>query len=105
MFTPEDLLRIYAHEVYFGKVNGVQVYGFDAASGAYFRKTPRDLTAAEGALLVTMLPHPNAFSPFRHPARAIERRNRVLEEMRRRGYLDERQFTAGIAEALPLPGA
>lgn len=105
IFTPGEMLRIYANEVYFGEANGVHLYGFEAAAGAYFRKTPRDLTAAEGALLVAMLPHPNAFSPFRHPARAAERRNRVLGEMRRRGYLNESQVRAAIAEALPLPGA
>jgi membrane peptidoglycan carboxypeptidase len=105
MFTPDELLRIYGSRVYFGEVNGVQLYGFEAAASAYLRKAPRDLTAGEGALLVAMLPYPNAFSPFRHPSRATERRNRVLAEMRRRGYLDESQLRAAIAEALPLPGA
>jgi hypothetical protein len=105
MSTPEDLLRIYANDVYLGEVNGVQLYGFEAAASAYFRKAPRDLSAGEGALLVAMLPHPNAFSPFRHPVRARERRNRLLAEMRRRGYLDESRFRAAIEGALPLPGA
>lgn len=105
MFTPEDLLRIYANGVYFGEVNGVQLYGVEAAAAAYFRKTPRDLTPGEGALLAAMLPYPNATSPYSYPARATDRRNRVLAEMRRRGYLDERRFRAAVAEALPLPGA
>lgn len=105
IFTPEDMLRIYAREVYFGEVNGIQLYGLEAAARGYLRKTPSDLTAGEAALLVAMLPYPNAFSPFRHPARATERRNRVLAEMRRRGYLDESRFRAATAEALPLPGA
>jgi len=105
MFTPDDMLRIYANEVYFGEANGVHLYGLEAAARAYIGKTPRDLTDGEAALLVAMLPHPNAFSPFRHPARATEGRNRVLAEMRRRGYLDENRFRAAIAELLPLPGA
>lgn len=105
VFTPEDLLQIYAHEAYFGKVNGVQVYGVEGASAAYFRKTSRDLTPAEAALLIALLPSPNAFSPFSHAARAIERRNRLLTQMLRRGYINVRQFRAGIAEPLPVPGA
>lgn len=100
-FTPEELLRIYARTVYLGNVNGVEVHGFEAASGAYLHKAPHDLTPADAALLVAMLPHPNAFSPFVHPARVLARRNRVLTEMHRRGYLDNRQLRAAIAEPLP----
>lgn len=105
LFTPDDLLRIYAQEAYFGKVNGMQVYGVEAASAAYFRKTSRDLTPAEAALLIALLPSPNAFSPFSHAARATERRNRVLTRMLGRGYINEGQFRAGIAEPLPVPGS
>lgn len=105
LFTPEELLRIYAHEAYFGKVNGMQVYSVDAASAAYFSKPARDLAPAEAAMLIAMLPSPNMLSPFDHAARAIERRNRLLTQMLRRGYIDEDQFRAGIAESLPVPGA
>jgi penicillin-binding protein 1B len=104
MFTPKDLLRMYANNVYFGEVNGVQLYGFEAAVSAYLRKSPRVVSAGESALLVAMIPSPNAFSPFMHPDRAVDRRNRLLREMRRRGYLDESQFRAATEEALPLPG-
>ncbi|HEY0160483.1 MAG TPA: transglycosylase domain-containing protein [Thermoanaerobaculia bacterium] len=100
-FTPDELLRIYAHDVYFGKVNGVEVHGLEAASGAYLRKASHDLAPAEAALLVGMLPYPNAFSPFVHPTRALARRNWVLTEMHRRGYLDDRQLRAAIAAPLP----
>lgn len=105
-FTPDQLLRIYAHDAYFGKVGGVQVYGVEPASAAYFRKHSRDLTPAEAAMLVGILPSPNRLSPFQHPARAMERRDRVLTQMFRRGNISEREFRSAIAEPLPsMPGA
>lgn len=105
-FTPDQLLRIYAHDAYFGKVGGVQVYGVEPASAAYFRKRSGDLTPAEAAMLVGILPSPNRLSPFQHPARAMERRDRVLTQMLRRGHINEREFRIAIAEPLPsMPGA
>lgn len=83
MFTPEELLRIYAHEVYLGNIEGVEIYGIEAASAAYLHKPAHDLTAADAALLAGIVASPNALSPIRHPARAAARRERVLAQMRR----------------------
>jgi hypothetical protein len=100
-FAPDELLRIYAHEAYFGRVNGVDLYGIESASAAYFGKTARDLTTAEAALLVSILPSPNALSPFTEPARAVQRRRRVLEQMARRGYINEHEFRGAVLQPLP----
>lgn len=88
-FTPDELLRIYANEVYLGRVDGRMIIGIDAASDAYFGKPSRDLTLTEAATIVAMI----------HTRKdAHRRRNFVLESMRRRGYIDARQYTEAIAE-------
>ena len=49
VFTPDELLRIYSHQLYLGTVNGHQIRGVDAASAIYFGKDTRDLSVAEAA--------------------------------------------------------
>jgi hypothetical protein len=100
-FAPDELLRVYAHQAYFGRVNGVNLYGIESASAAYFGKTARALTTAEAALLVSILPNPNALSPLRDPARAVQRRRRVLEQMAQHGYINEREFKVAVSQPLP----
>jgi penicillin-binding protein 1A len=104
VFTPEELLRIYAHELYLGKVDGRAVLGADAASRVYFGKETRNLTIAEAAMLAAMIRSPHTFSPVRSPARAMERRNWVLERMLRLDLIEDREFRAAVAEPLRTTG-
>ena len=94
--TKRDLLLAYLNLVPLGG----NLRGVAAASMAWFGKRANDLTAAESALLISMLPSPSRFRPDRDPAGALQRRNRVLDEMRRCGFLDERHCTR--AQAAPL---
>lgn len=103
VFDPDELLRIYAHELYLGTVNGHEIRGLEAASTVYFGKDSRDLTVAEAAMLGAMIRSPNVFSPVRHPARAMQRRNAVLERMLRLGLIDQGQFKAAVLEPLTTP--
>ncbi len=82
-FTAEEQLRIYAHELYLGTVDGRQILGVEAASRRYFAKEARDLTQEEAAMIAAMIRAPNVFSPLRNRQRAIERRDKVLAKMRR----------------------
>jgi membrane peptidoglycan carboxypeptidase len=100
MFTPEELLRMYAHELYLGRMEGRTVRGIEAASHAYFGKAARELAPAEAATLAAIMRSPSAFSPIQHPARALARRDKVLERMLRRGYITQSQFQHGIGEPL-----
>ena len=98
MFTSEELLAIYAHHVYLGRIGSHEVRGVEAASRAYFGKPARDLTPAEAATIAGMLRSPSYYSPLKQPARAMERRNRVLESMHRRGFIDQREFERSIKQ-------
>ena len=100
-FTGDEVLRIYANEAYFGSIEGAPVVGVERASQAYFGKQSRDLSHAEAAMLVGILPSPNSLSPFDAPARALERRNGVLRNMHRLGYITQREYESSVAEAGP----
>jgi penicillin-binding protein 1A len=96
VFEPEELLRIYAHELYMGH----NVMGVEAASAVYFAKASGDLTPAQAATIAAMIRSPNFYSPVKYPERVLPRRNFVLERMRTLGFIDERAFRAAIQEPL-----
>ena len=58
---------------------------------AYFGKDVRQLDLAECAMLAGMIQRPNYFNPFRHPDRAIDRRNLVLDTMVETGAITKEQ--------------
>ena len=95
-FTKDQIFTLYANQIYLGHGR----YGFEAGSEFYFSKHVHDLTLAEAALLAALPKGPEAYSPLRHPERALRRRNLVLTEMRQEGKISAAQ--AAAAQALPL---
>src|SRR5439155_195479 len=57
------------------------ISGFAEASRAYFNKDLKDISVAEAALIAGLIQAPSYLSPYRHPERALERRNLVLDSM------------------------
>lgn len=78
------------------------VRGIGAAAKACFGKDATYLTAAEAALLVSMLPAPTRFAPWKNAERSRTRRNRILDAMRREGYLDAAAHAAACEAPLGI---
>ncbi|HMD32920.1 MAG TPA: PBP1A family penicillin-binding protein, partial [Candidatus Acidoferrales bacterium] len=94
-YTKKQIFTMYCNQIYMGHGN----YGFEAASQFYFGKSLKNLTLAEAALLVGIVPGPK-FSPVLHPELALGRRNLVLGRMMAEGKIPRE---AGEAAAkLPL---
>ena len=81
--TKDQILELYLNEVYLGNHS----YGIEAAARNYFRKSARDLTVGEAALLAGLPQSPSRYAPNRHPARASRRQAIVLRRMEANGYL------------------
>ena len=81
--TKQQILELYMNAIYMG--NGV--YGVEAASRDLFDKSVRRVTLPEAALLAALPKAPTTYTPRRHPERALERRNLVLDLMVRDGYV------------------
>ena len=105
VFTPEELLRVYANEAYFGRMRGESIYGFASASAAYFGKPGNQLTFGEAATIAGMMRSPHYFSPVTHPDRATKRRNMVLERMHRDGIVDASQYRIEIEAPIRIAPA
>jgi penicillin-binding protein 1A len=74
--------------------------GIKTASNTYFSKDPKDLKTTEAAVLVGLCKNPSYFNPVRHPERSLERRNVVLSQMEKAGYITEVERDS--MSALPL---
>lgn len=95
IYTKQQILELYLNTVSFGE----NTYGIETASLTYFNKGPADLSINESALLVGLLKANTGYNPRLHQEAAFERRNTVIGQMVRYGYLDE-----SVADSLmPLP--
>jgi penicillin-binding protein 1A len=83
-FEKDEILETYLNTVPFL----FNAYGIEMAAKTYFGKAAADLTETEAATLVGMLKGTAYYNPVRNPDRALERRNLVIRQMVRRGYVD-----------------
>lgn len=96
-YSKDDILGMYLNSVYFGE----NAFGIEDAARAYFNKAPKDLTLAESAMLIGVLPAPSAYSPISgNMEYAKKRQNTVLTRMVNNGYITEAEKTAAYNEAL-----
>ena len=95
-YSKDELLERYLNQVYFGD----GAYGLAAASHTFFGIAPEQLTAAQAAMLAGKIRSPEALDPRRHPDPTKSRRDQVLGNMRRHGWLDDEQLR--VAQATPL---
>ena len=80
-FSKEQIFEFYANRVDLGQRGSFTISGMGEAGHAYFNKDLKDITLPEAALLAGIIQAPSALSPYRHPERALERRNLVLDSM------------------------
>jgi penicillin-binding protein 1B len=105
-FTKKQIFQMYANEINLGQRGSFSIDGFGEAAQAYFGKDVRQLNLAECAMLAGMIQSPNRLNPFRHPERAIDRRNLVLDSMVETGAITKEQAETAKAEPLHLaPGS
>ncbi|MCW8955924.1 MAG: transglycosylase domain-containing protein, partial [Gammaproteobacteria bacterium] len=86
------ILETYLNEVYLGQAGAHSIHGFSLASEYYFNKPVQHLNYDESALLVGLVKGASWYDPYRHPQRAIDRRNQVLKQMAEQGVLTDTQL-------------
>jgi len=80
-FSKQQIFEFYANRVDLGQRGSFTISGFAEAARSYFNKDLKDITLPEAALLAGLIQAPSFLSPYRHPERALERRNTVLDAM------------------------
>lgn len=80
-YDKDELMNAYINEIYMGQDGNRAVHGFGLASRFYFSRPLAELELHQIALLVALVRGPGYYDPYRHPERALARRNLVLEMM------------------------
>jgi len=101
-FNKQQIFEMYANEINIGQRGSYGINGFGEAAQAYFGKDIRQLTLPECALIAGLIQNPNRRNPYRHPDRATERRNVVLDSMVETEAITQSQADAAKAEPLRL---
>jgi penicillin-binding protein 1B len=101
-FTKQQIFEMYANEIPLGQRGSYAINGFGEASQTYFGKNLRQLDTAECALLAGIIQSPSRLNPYRHPTRAMERRNVVLDSMVETGAITASEASRFKAEPLRL---
>jgi penicillin-binding protein 1B len=96
----DEILEAYLNTIYLGQRGPVSVVGVEAAARHYFGHSARTLGLAESALLVGMIRGPGYYSPWKHPEKALERRNRVLALMAKAKVVSEQEAAAARGQPL-----
>jgi penicillin-binding protein 1B len=99
-FSKQQIFEFYANRVDLGQRGSFTISGFAEGSRSYFNKDLKDITVPEAALLAGLIQAPSYLSPYRHPERALDRRNTVVEAMVETGAITRAQ--ADQAKAAPL---
>ena len=97
-FTKEEIIALYLN--YFDFLHGA--VGIKTAANTYFNREPKDLTVNEAALLIGLCKNPSLFNPVRYPERCKERRNVVLAQMVKAGYLSQAEGREYGAQPIEL---
>jgi membrane carboxypeptidase/penicillin-binding protein len=97
-FSARDLLTIYANRIRFED----NLVGVESVSERYFQKEPNQLEIAEAALLAGLVERPSYYSPFKHPDRALQRRNSVIDAMVESHAISPEQGSAAKATRITI---
>ena len=93
ILTKDEILELYLNSIYLGRGS----WGIEMAARSYFGKWAQDLSLAEGAVLAGLAKGPTAYNPDKHPQRASERLNYVLNRMQENGAIDGVRMKAALA--------
>ncbi|MBR4899057.1 MAG: transglycosylase domain-containing protein [Prevotella sp.] len=97
-YTKDEIISMYLN--YFDFLHNA--VGIKTASNTYFSKEPSQLSITESATLVGLCKNPSYFNPVRHPDRSLQRRNVVLGQMLKEGFLTQEQFDSCTQQPLAL---
>ena len=97
-YTKQEIMAMYLNTVSFGN----NTYGVKVAAKTYFNKEPWQVRLEEAAMLVGMLQNPSRYNPRLFKERALTRRNVVLSQMKKYGFMTDAEYTSSASKPLKL---
>ncbi|GHV12512.1 penicillin-binding protein 1A [Clostridia bacterium] len=96
--SKEDILETYLNSIFLSN----RCFGVQAAANEFFNKDVSELSLIECAALASIVKSPSKYDPIRNPEYNAERRNVVLVEMRRYGYISQEEYDATYEKELQI---
>ena len=93
-YSKEDILEYYLNTIYLAQ----GTYGVEAASEAYFDKKASEINLSEASVIAAITQNPYKYDPVRFPEKNAERREHVLDNMRRLEYITDKQYYSTIGD-------
>ncbi len=93
-----EILELYLNVIHFSD----NCDGIGMAAAHYFSKEVSELTVAECATIAAITNNPSYYNPIHFPENNLERRNLILLEMKREGYLSDEEYRRAFSEPLTL---
>lgn len=97
-FSKEKILELYLNTIFLGNNS----YGIEAAARNYFRKTNKDLSLAEAAMIAGLTPAPSAYAPTENLEKAKTRQRFVLEQMIKNKWAVEAEANKAFKQKLKI---
>ena len=97
-FSKRDIMEFYVNDICYA--NGI--YGLAGASKAYFNKDVKDLSLSQIAYLCAIPNRPSYYDPYKNPDNALERRDKILEDMCECGYITQAEMVKAKAEKITI---
>lgn len=101
-YDKDEILEAYLNEVFLGQDGARAIHGFGMASVFYFNRPLVELKPHHVALLVGLVKGPSYYDPRQHPQRALKRRDLVIDEMEKLGYLPKVQADIARRQGLDV---
>lgn len=98
VYSKNEILTLYFNTVPFGN----NTFGIQAATLKYLNKKPDKVTDPQAAMLVGMLKATSTYNPIKNPDKCMDRRNTVLSQMQKYGYITKDAYDSDIKEPLNI---
>ena len=98
ILNKQQIFELYVNKIYLGQ----GAYGVGAAAQVYFNKPINQLTLPEAATIASLPKAPSAFNPVVNPIRSLERRNWILDRMRKANAITEQQYRDALETPLDV---
>lgn len=95
-FSKDKIMEFYCNSNYYGN----RCYGVESASQYYFGKSCADLEPQEAAMLIGLSNSPSRYDPVANPEVALEKRNDILNTMKREGVITKKEYNAAVKTKL-----
>lgn len=96
-YKKDEILKMYLNNAPYGG----NIVGYKTASYMYFRKSPKELTWSEAALLAVLPNSPGLMNVEKNRGKLIEKRNFLLKKLYEKNFINERQYRISLKEPVP----